>query len=122
MSSLIKHIDEPAQLTSVVKLAGRHPASVYGLTYMTGGRAVKALGKSRDAGRLAKAARRGSRTGKTIAKAFSALPDWMLAAAFLISIGMATWIIASWLPKRRRHRPRPRLPEPDIPLLTQRVE
>lgn len=114
LARVMKHVDEPAELARVSKLAKANPPAVYGLTRMTNGRAVKAFSRTADAGRMAKAARRGSRLAKIFAKSVAVFPDGLLIGVFLASAFIAARLLAGLIPAPARRRR-------DIPVLTHRV-
>ncbi len=114
LARVMKHVDDPAELARVSKLAKANPPAVYGLTRMTNGRAVKAFARTADAGRMAKAARRTSRLAKIFAKGVAVFPDWLLIGCFLASGFIAARLVAAAMPVRARRRS-------DIPILTHRV-
>jgi hypothetical protein len=119
MARVMKHVDNPAQLARVSKLAKADAPVVYGLTTMTNGKAIKTFARTADVGTLAKAARRGSRAGKIFAKAVVAIPDWLLIGLFLTASFAAATTLATLIPRRRTARRR--AIDRGIPVLTQRV-
>ncbi len=115
LARVMKHVDDPADLARVSKLAKADAPAVYGLTYLTDGRAVKAFSRTADAGRMAKAARRGSRLAKIFAKGVAAFPDWLLVAVFLGSGFVAARLLAGLLPRRVSRGDR------TVPVLSERI-
>lgn len=118
MARVMKHVDEPAELTHVSRLAGRDPAAVYALTRLSNGRAVKVFSRTADPGALAKAATRGSRLGKIVAKSLRSIPDWALTLVFAITVFVSLRLLGGMLPGRgrRSHRLR-RSTSRDLPVL-----
>lgn len=121
MARIMKHVDDPLELSRLAKLARKDAPRAFGLTHLTGGKAIKSLKFGADAGTLAKAARRGSRLSKTFAKALYSVPDHVLTILFVVAGFAAAGILAGWMPRRKTRCSKPGPSSDDIPVLVHRV-
>jgi hypothetical protein len=120
MARIMKHVDDPVELAHVARLANKEAASVFSLSHLTHGKAIKSLQHATSASTLAKAARRGSRLGKVFAKAVQTVPDSVLKWTLVLTALAAAGILSGWLPRRARPPASPQSTA-TIPVLVDRV-
>ncbi len=121
LARVMKHVDEPADLARVSRLAEANAPAAYALTGLTSGRAVKQIARGADVGVVAKAARRGSRGAKIFAKAVMVMPNWLLVTVMIGAGLAAARMLASLLPGRRERAPGRRQRGDGVPVLTARA-
>lgn len=121
LTRVMKHVDEPADLAKVSRLAEANAPAAYALTGLTSGRAVKQIARGADVGVVAKAARRGSRAAKIFAKAVMVMPNWLLVTVMIGAGLAAARMLASLLPGRRERAPGRRQRDDGVPVLTARA-
>ncbi len=92
-STVMKNVDDAAQLKKISKAASIDPKATYVLATRFGRNGVKRIGKNgANVDKLAKKIRILGRAGKIGKKAFGVLPDWLLALITLFGLGLTVWL------------------------------